>query len=224
MELEKERNIKKYWWAIAVTAGLGLVGWWIASSNQKQQTFLSPVVEVINKVGKKFSLEEAPSESLRGKIATMSGEIKWQSRTATEAADLKEPITIQQGESLITGENSSVELNFDKAAIIELKEKSELNITQTLPVNLVFWQKSGIGTYTKKGDYPLSVRAKSLLIDNGGKIKVTIDEEDPIVTVRVLSGKITMAFNSKDYVSQKMELKAGEMWLFNDDTRQGEIE
>src|SRR3989344_3525327 len=47
-----------------------------------------------------FSLENAPSESLKGKIEKMSGDIFWFGRVATEPARISSPIDVQQGENL----------------------------------------------------------------------------------------------------------------------------
>src|SRR3989338_9045587 len=75
----------------------------------------------------KFSLEQAPSDSIRGQITGMSGEIWWQSRTATEPArlparqaQLTEEITIQQGETLIASESGNITVNFAPAATLTL--------------------------------------------------------------------------------------------------------
>lgn len=45
-----------------------------------------------------FNPGTAPNDSLKGNIATFSGTVKWQSRIATEAAQINLPVPIQQGE------------------------------------------------------------------------------------------------------------------------------
>ena len=44
-----------------------------------------------------FSLETAPSESLRGTIVSLSGDVGWQSRISTQAAQITKSMQIQQG-------------------------------------------------------------------------------------------------------------------------------
>ncbi|MFA9289210.1 MAG: hypothetical protein ACEQSA_05020, partial [Weeksellaceae bacterium] len=59
-----------------------------------------------------FDLAEAPKETLRAQITSLEGDVKWQSRVATEPAELKEPRKLQQGEEILTEEDATVELSF----------------------------------------------------------------------------------------------------------------
>jgi len=73
----------------------------------------------------------------------MKGNIDWQGRTATEAAGISAPITIQQGENLITEAGGSLTLVFQNACSLNFSEKTEIDIIQTLPADIVFSQSAG---------------------------------------------------------------------------------
>src|SRR5260370_25910131 len=59
-----------------------------------------------------FSLKKAPSESLVGHIASMSGEVLWESRIATQSSPLSAPQAIQQGEEVDTGKDGLGSISF----------------------------------------------------------------------------------------------------------------
>ena len=168
-----------------------------------------------------FSLENAPTESLRGKITAITGEIGWQGRTATEAAKLSSPITIQQGEKLSTGKKSSLSLLFSDACSLAFSENTEVEIIQTLPANIVFSQTSGRANYIKTGSYPVSIRAMSLLVEEDGDITVSINPNLPLVTLTLTSGKATAAYNDLYYVSHEVRLTTGQTFTFNYDMQEG---
>src|SRR5437763_1209366 len=64
-----------------------------------------------------FSLENAPTKSLRGTIQTLTGEVEWQSRTATTPAALTTIATIQQAERLVTKDTGNVVVAFPASVI-----------------------------------------------------------------------------------------------------------
>src|SRR5258708_40366052 len=71
----------------------------LAKSPGKQITNI-----IQNVVKPTYSVENAPSESMHGTITKMSGNIKWESRVATEAAAITTSPVLQQGEEINTGE------------------------------------------------------------------------------------------------------------------------
>lgn len=191
------------------------------TKNKESAIVFSPIAEVATQKTSNFSLENAPTESLKGKITAMTGEISWQGRIATEPAKLYSPVLIQQGEKLITGEKSNLSLVFPDACSIEFSERTEVDIIQTLPANIVFFQTSGTGEYIKTGSYPVSIRAMGLLVEEDGDIVVSIDQEEPTVTLTLKSGKATAAFNNSEYISHEVMLVSGQIFTFNYDTRKG---
>jgi hypothetical protein len=167
----------------------------------------------------RFSLDKAPSQSLVGTIISMSGDVEYEARMATEAAKINSPIDVQQGESLLTGVNGKLILNFDKAVEIDISSDTSIGIIQTLPANVVFFQSMGSTEYKKLANIPVSIRSKHLLIENNGDITVTIDKVKPIITVVVNSGSATFAYNNLNNISKVWTVESGKTLIFNDGTR-----
>ena len=204
------------------SAGYILVGYFFNNNSNTNTNIISktPVTESeIESI--KYSLEEPPSQSLRGKIATMSGEIHWQSRTATESSQITDLREIVQGETLWTKDSSQLKLVFDTVCGVEMSENTTIDVVQTLPVNLVFRQSEGLTIYEKTGEYPLSVRSLSLLSDIDGKTEISIDGDKNIIYVNVVSGSTTIAHNDADYVSHQLQISEGQTYSFNHDNRKG---
>ena len=168
-----------------------------------------------------FSPENAPTDSLKAQITKMTGWVDWQGRTATEATRISSPITIQQGENLQTKEDSSLSLIFPEAGTVVMSEKTEMDIIQTLPSNIVFLQASGAAEYTKIGSDPITIRAKKLIASIEGELAVSIDEERPWVTLSQKSGSSVVAFNDLKYVSHLLKISEGQTYTFNYGTRKG---
>lgn len=172
-----------------------------------------------------FSIEPAPKQARVGTIATMTGQIFWQSRIATQSSEIKDLKQVQQAELLGTGKDSSVSALFNDAVSINLSSDSEIEFLQTLPLNFVFRQNKGTIIYEKIGTVPLSIRTLHLLISVlTGKISLATDMETHIVTLEVLEGSVKLGYNDVDYNTQTLELKKGERYIFEDDTREGIIE
>lgn len=218
-------KVIKYIFSFLVIFGLIFAIYFVFSKmkNRDNNVFISPLAETNTNTKKisAFSLENAPSESLKGEIITMTGDISWQGRTATEAAKILFPITIQQGEKLITGEKGSLSLTFDNACSVDLSEKTEFDIIQTLPANIVFSQTSGTGEYVKTGSYPVSIRALKLLAEVDGIISISIDSEKPIITLTVKSGNALIAYNDSKYISHEVSVGSNQSFSFNYDTKKG---
>lgn len=171
-----------------------------------------------------FSVENAPPNSIRGIVATFSGEVQWQSRVATEPAKLENVIPIQQGEKLSTGNTGKITINFDSFGSVNLSPKTEISIIQTLPVNFVFDQASGSAQFISLGTSPFSVRTLRLLSTiSTGSATVNVDEKTNFVTFGLKSGLATIAYNDDQFISQILNLKAGQKFVFDSDGRLGKI-
>jgi|WetSurMetagenome_2_1015567.scaffolds.fasta_scaffold42147_4 hypothetical protein len=202
---------------IAVGAGYGIN----LIKNTKTALISSTVPGVKQNIDISFSPKNAPTDSLKGQITNMTGWIDWQGRTATESTRISSPITIQQGENLQTKENSSLSLTFLEVGTVEMSEKTEIDIIQTLPSNIVFLQASGSAKYTKTGSDPITIRAKKLIASMEGELAVSVDEEKPLVTLTQKSGSTTIAFNDLKYVSHLLKISEGQTYTFNYGTRKG---
>lgn len=190
---------------------------------KKPQVLPIPNLKTIFK-SSNFSLEKAPSEALKGKIISLAGDVLWQSRIATDSSKLDSVIEIQQGESLTTKEKSSASIVFDKNLEINLEEKSAIEFIQTLPANIVLFQKFGTVEYKKIGAIPVSIRVLHLLIENKGDILVFLDDQKSIVTVAAISGSAVFSYNDINNVTSVTTLPAGKKLIFNDYSRQAVVE
>jgi hypothetical protein len=167
-----------------------------------------------------FSLNSAPSESLKGTIVFLSGDVSWQSRIATEASLISKPMQIQQGEEIVTKENGQAVVVFSNIANIVISPKTNVNFIQTLPNNILIGQNSGTVDYKKLGDNPLSVRSQDLLIKiNQGEISVSVSEKQPYITVDVKEGSITVGYNDLSFLTKVVDVAANKRLIFRTDTK-----
>jgi len=171
-----------------------------------------------------FSLDNAPSESLKGQLISLTGEVDWQSRTATEPAKITKPILIQQGEGIKTLDTGTATIVFPKAVNIIISPKTELNIIQTLPNNILIGQNNGFTDYKKLGESPLSVRTNDLLVKiNQGEITISVSENQPYITVDVINGSVTAGYNDINFITRVLNISSGKSLLFKTDTKKTTI-
>lgn len=166
-----------------------------------------------------FSLVKAPSKSLIGDVTTLSGDVGWQSRIATDSAKIFSPIQIQQGEEISTGLDGSAGITFPGSAEINIFPDSKISFAQTLPANIVIAHLKGAVEYKKLGEVPLTIRAMHLLIDGEGSFKVLTDDKTSSVEVAVETGSVTIAYNDINNLSKVVKISEGKILLFNDKTR-----
>jgi hypothetical protein len=185
-----------------------------------------PVISIGKKVSNfkptKFSLENAPSDSIRGQITNMSGDIWRQSRTATEPAKLTEAVPIQQGEVLIASVSGKISVNFDPAVKLTLFPDTRVEIVQTLPLNLVFNQTRGVGQYLVTGQAPLTVRSLNLIVNlDDGLLVVDTDEEAGAIILGLKTGRAKVGYNSPGLESRVWELEPGDVFEFDSNEHLG---
>lgn len=166
--------------------------------------------EVFN--GSKFSLLNAPSQSLKGEIKNLQGEVLWKNRISDSAIKIDNLLSIQQGEGIETGEDGFVDINYLDTAHIKVFSKTKLDIIQTLPANLVFKQSSGQAIYQKISTIPVSVRIAPVLIEVLGEVTVNLDDVKNILTVKGFS---KIAFNNNSNITRIIELKNDETLTIN---------
>ena len=180
-----------------------------------------PIIKSLNlKPKENFSVEKAPKDSLKGAVQSVSGSVKWQSRTATEPAELKKETLIQQGEDLLTEKDGKLDIKFGDLAEIKIASQSALSIIQTLPANIVFSQNYGAVEYEKLGQTPVSIRSFHLIVIFDGKIKLATDKISGIITIEVEKGSAQAGFNDLQYISKVENLNEGQIWEFNDTKRE----
>lgn len=171
-----------------------------------------------------FSLDEAPSSSLRGQILSLTGDTYWISRIATEPATLTSSTIIQQGESVDASDSGKLVVAFGQAGKITLSNKAKIDVIQTLPVNLVFSQIRGSVIYEASQDSPFSVRSYHLLVTlHTGSMTVDVNEKIGSVTLVISQGNATVAYNDERFTSQTYAVKEGQRFVFDDSTQTGRI-
>lgn len=171
-----------------------------------------------------FSLPNAPTESIRGSISTMSGAVNWESRIATQPAKLVVPAPLQQGETLQTGDDGKVEITFPNVVSIKQSAKTQINFIQMLPTNSIISQGYGTTEYIQQGNTPLAVRSFGLLTEIHGDVVITVDKDEDQVIIDVKTGSIIAAFNDLNYLSNVIPVSAGNEFIYDDDTREETIE
>lgn len=205
---------------VSITAGVIIIigGFlWISPRNTQVLKIIIPK--------SLFSLETAPTDSLIGEIASLSGKVAWQSRIAPVSILINSPIKLQQGEEIDTYENGSANIYFSAFGTIALSSNTQVNFIQTLQENFVVNQKQGTAIYNKLGENPTSIIAMDLLINiNFGKDKILVDTDTSKVTINVQTGSVTVAFNDNDNNANVVLLNSGDKYIFNDKTRTGVIE
>jgi hypothetical protein len=172
-----------------------------------------------------FSRENAPSDSLRGHIATMSGEVLWQSRVATSPAVLITQPEILQGENLVTKDTGTLVLSYLAAVKITLQPNSELDIVQTLPANIVVAQQNGTITYEKQGAIPVSVKISGLLVNlDKGNMSISLDPDQTTVTVQVMEGQAHAAYTDDTNTSQVTAIPEGSTFTYDINSGSGSLD
>ncbi len=170
----------------------------------------------------KFSLDEAPSDSIRGNITNLSGDIWYQSRTATEPAQLTEGIPVQQGETWIASDAGKLTVNFNPALTLSLFPKTHVEIIQALPVNLVFKHDQGVGQYQVSGANPVTVRSLNLIANvNEGLFVIDTDPETGTIILSLKTGSAKIGYNSASFDSKVWSLEPGDVFTYNSNTRKG---
>ena len=105
-------NMKVLFGFFVLTA-LSLVLWFFIIPKYRDVTPLSNfITEKVTPTHTPFSLQDAPSESLKGKLTITSDGVLRQDRVATESAKISDDITIGQGEKVETDEEGNALIEF----------------------------------------------------------------------------------------------------------------
>jgi hypothetical protein len=172
-----------------------------------------------------FSLQKAPLNSIKGKVISLSGDVNWLSRTATQSASLENPRIIQQGEELSTGENGTITVDFPSFANLSLSSDSHVSMIQLLPTNFVFNQYKGTIVYDSLGKTTVSVISPSLLTNlKKGTIEVSTDQDTTTTTVTAQKGTATVAYEDSNNQSNVITILEGQQFIFDTSLRQGSLQ
>ncbi len=195
---------------------LGVIGYGILRKSPGK-----PIQNIIETASKpEFSIENAPSESIKGSIASMAGDIYWESRTATVSSLIKNDVTLQQGEQIQTGDNGNMNIDFGREILIKVEPKTQISFVQTLPINFVSSIASGSAEFKRLSSTPITVRALHLLIKVDSDVVISIDQDNSLVNLNVKNGMVTAAYNDEDLNSHTVNFNAPKIITFNDLTRE----
>ena len=173
----------------------------------------------------KFSLKNAPTESLPASVATISGNVNWQSRTVAKSVPLKMYQKIQQGEEISTGANGKAGIRIQNDAVFLLQHNAHVSIIQLLPVNFVFMQDKGEVEYADTIRVPVSVRSLDLVsIITNGNVIITVDQNKQKVTVVVLKGNVKEGYEDLQNNNDVMDLNAGQTFIFDEANKVGTVQ
>lgn len=167
-----------------------------------------------------FSIYNAPSDSVKGTIKSLQGDVFWEPRAATDSAQIYSPISLQQGEGIGTGADGHLEIEFPAQVNIKLENNSRIDFIQTLPTEFVASVASGSAEFIRLGNTPISLDIAHLLVRiNSGETDITIDQNKGIVNLNIINGSITTGYNDTGLTSHVNDFNAGQKVMFNDLTR-----
>jgi hypothetical protein len=173
----------------------------------------------------KFSLSNAPEDSLKGQVASLSGSVNWLSRIAEKPVLVTPNQSIQQGEELGTGKNSSAIVTIQNTIAVMLSANSHVNFIQILPVNIVIAQDKGTVTYENAGSNALTVNTLDLITAiNRSWAKISVDPVAKTVEVEVQKGSVTVGYEDLQNTSNVVTVDAGKQFVFDDTSRTGTVE
>ncbi|MCL4374775.1 hypothetical protein M1523_02845 [Patescibacteria group bacterium] len=172
-----------------------------------------------------FSVAQPPLDAVKAKLTSLSGEVAWQSRVATQPARLRSGRVIQQGETLMTGKVGQATVVFPTQGKLALADNAKVEFVQTLPARFVFDQSAGGIDYRNEDKAPWSVKTMRLVTVIGtGETRLAIDPDTGIIAVTVIKGEVRVGYNDRDLNSQVISLQPGERFVFDNDRREGAVE
>ena len=136
-----------------------------------------------------------PTHALVGSIATMSGEVKKFGRQDEEYQILESIGPIVQGESVATGADGNMVIQFSNDITMQMGIMSELSFSKLLPPTIAIRQKTGKVTYRLiNKNMPWSIRVlQTLVVLEEGDMEIVIDGTEATVVQksgRALLGNI----------------------------------
>ena len=169
-----------------------------------QSIIQNPVAESLN-----FSWEKPPKQSLVGTISSYSGDVQWESRTASDFMKISSSVPIQQGETIQTSDTGKFSLVFKDAVTIDSSSKTKLIFIQTVPEHFLVSHQLGEAHYTTSDSLNVSVRCMHLLAQLEKSTDVLIQKKDATIQFVISRGSITVAFNDLNNISTIETLSKG---------------
>jgi len=160
-----------------------------------------------------------PTHALVGSIATMSGEVKKFGRQDEEYHILETVGPIVQGESVATGADGNMVIQFSNAITMQVGPWSELSFSELLPPNIAIRQKGGTVTYLLiNKDTPWSIRVlQTLVVLEEGEMEVSV--EGTRATVLQKAGRTVLGNIDADNNTTTYDLLEGKTAQLNESTQ-----
>lgn len=159
-----------------------------------------------------------PTHALVGSLATMSGEVKKFGRQDEEYQILETIGPIVQGESVATGADGTMVIQFSNAITMEAGPWSELSFSELLPPNIAIRQKGGTVTYRLiNKNMPWSMRVlQTLVVLEEGEMEVAMDGSEATIVQK--SGRALLGNIDADNNTTTYELSEGQSADLNEST------
>jgi len=171
-----------------------------------------------------FSLENPPPRSFRGTITSITGDVLWQGRTATEESKLTQDTQLAQGEIVETNDTGNITVQFPNVSMISLMQKTKVDFIQAIMQNLVVLQESGIATYKQDGSVSVTVQANGMIVEQKtGEMALTIKSLTGHVVISISKGTATVAYEDVDNLSTVVHLKEGDQYVYYPEYKNGEM-
>lgn len=169
----------------------------------------------------KFSIQNAPGESLRGKIVNLSGSVSYESRAANFGLSITSPTDIVQGDSLSTLGNGKAQVLFASIGTILFSSNTQVNFIQTLPQNFVVQQTQGSANYEGVGKIPFTIRSLDLItnLSNNSEVSITVDKDKLTATINIQKGSAVLAYEDLNNTSHVDNLSSGQEAIFDNNTQ-----
>lgn len=175
----------------------------------------------------KSSFELAPAkEALKGKLVTIKGEVKKESRDDDEFKKVEEDEEVLSGEKLATGEKSEAEVAFENFVKMSLGPDTEVSFVSLIPASFLIRQSRGTVTYEiLKDETLISIRSLNMLFEQkGGKSVFTVDSNKAEVTIEMVRGEGKIAMVDRENKTYVWEIKEGQRVLIDNKDRTVKID
>lgn len=170
----------------------------------------------------KSSFELAPpKEALKGKLVTIKGEVKKESRDDDEFKEVEEDEEVLSGEKLATGEKSEAEVAFENFVKMSLGPDTEVSFVSLIPASFLIRQSRGTVTYEiLKKKATISIRSLSVLFQQtDGLSQITTDTKKGEISIEQLKDRGKIAMVDKENKTQVWEIEEGQEAVIDNEER-----
>ncbi len=165
-------------------------------------------LKIAQNQGKIYLNQFIPSAfSFQAQVTYLTGQA-WK-LTADQQTALGENDLLQEGETIVTGEESRVVLAFDDGSIVRLGAQTQLNLSQLKSAAMILDEQSGIlfARVNKDKAHKFLVRAGGLEIESWGTA-FSVAKQGEEVEVKVFENKVKIKENKQE----KAEVGEKEKW------------